>query len=124
SLLFPSNAWRNEYYVATWQRTSASPSLLAVTAYQDGTMVTINTKANTTAEGGAPAFMAGTPQTVVLNQGDVLQLGTAAADLTGSYVTSDKPVQVIGAHYCANIPDGAGYCDHLEESMFPVDALS
>lgn len=125
SLLFPSNAWRDEYYVATWQQTAnLSPSLLAVTAYQDNTMVTINTRASTTAEGGAPAFTAGTPQTVALNKGDVLQLGTAQADMTGSYVTSDRPVQVIGGHYCANIPDGAGYCDHLEESMFPVDALS
>ena len=125
SLLFPSNAWRNEYYVATWQQTgNLSPSLLAVTAYQDLTNVTITTRANTVAEGGAPAFTAGTPQMVTLGKGDVLQLGTAASDLTGSYVTSDKPVQGIGAHYCANIPDGAGYCDHLEESMFPVDALS
>lgn len=125
SLLFPTNAWRDEYYVATWQQTAnVSPSLLAVTAYQDNTTVTITTRASTTAEGGAPAFVAGTPQSVTLNQGDVLELGTAAGDLTGSYVTADRPVQVIGGHYCANVPDGFGYCDHLEESMFPVDALS
>jgi hypothetical protein len=125
SLLFPSNAWRDKYYAATWPQTAnLSPSLIAVTAYQDGTMVTLTSKATTIAEGGAPAFTAGAPQTVALNKGDVLQVGTAAADMTGSYVTSDKPVQVIAGHYCANIPDGFGYCDHLEESMFPVDALS
>jgi hypothetical protein len=61
---------------------------------------------------------------VTLNKGDVLELGTNAADMTGSYVSSEKPVQVIAGHYCANVPDGFGYCDHLEESMFPVDALS
>jgi hypothetical protein len=125
SLLFPSNAWRYDYYVAAWPHTaSVSPSLMAVTAYQDGTNVTITTRAATTAAGGAPAFTAGVPQMVTLNKGDVIELGTAAADLTGSRVTSDKPVQVIGGHYCANVPDGFGYCDHLEESMFPVDALS
>ncbi len=127
SLLFPSNAWRDEYYVATWPQTAnASPTLMAVTAYQDNTMVTINAKVATIAEGGAPAFAAGVPQTVMLDKGDVLELGSiaVAADLTGSYVTSDKAVQVIGGHYCANVPDGFGYCDHLEESMFPVDALS
>ena len=44
SLLFPSNAWRNEYYVASYQvltdGTVFWPSLMAVTAYQDGTEVT------------------------------------------------------------------------------------
>lgn len=127
SLLFPTNAWRYEYYATTWQQTAnQSPTLLAVTAYQDNTMVTITAKTTTTAEGGAPAFVAGVPQTVMLSSGDVLEIGSiaAAADLTGSHITSDKPVQVIAGHYCANVPDGFGYCDHLEESMFPVDALS
>jgi hypothetical protein len=32
-------------------------------------------------------------------------------------------VQVIGGHYCADIPDGVGACDHLEESMFGIDTL-
>lgn len=125
SLLLPTNVWRNEYYVASWQPTAGlSPSLMAVTAHQDGTQVTITTRANTTAEGGAPAFTAGTPQTVTLNAGDVIEIGSITGDLTGSHVLADKPVQVIGAHYCANVPDGFGFCDHLEESMFSVDALS
>jgi hypothetical protein len=127
SLLFPTNAWRGDYFVMTWRETAQrSPTLLAVTAYQDDTRVTITAKATTTAEGGAPSFVANVPQEVTLNSGDVLQIGSVAlgADLTGSRVTSDKPVQVIGGHYCANVPDGFGYCDHLEESMFPVDALS
>jgi hypothetical protein len=38
-------------------------------------------------------------------------------------VTSDKPIQVISGHYCANVPVGVQYCDHLEESMLPVDTL-
>jgi len=53
----------------------------------------------------------------------VIEIGTVDGDLTGSRVQTDKPVQVIGAHYCANIPDGAGYCDHLEDVMLPVDTL-
>jgi hypothetical protein len=32
-------------------------------------------------------------------------------------------VQVISGHYCTNVPDNVTACDHLEESMFPVDAL-
>ncbi len=127
SLLFPTNAWRQDYYATTWRETAQlSPTLMAVTAYQDNTRVTITSKAPTIAEGGAPAFSVNVPQDVMLNSGDVIELGSIAlgADLTGSRITSDKPVQVIAGHYCANVPDGFGFCDHLEESMFPVDALS
>jgi hypothetical protein len=124
SLLFPTNAWRNDHYVTSWQATAGvHPSLMAVTAYQDGTEVTITTAANTPAAGGAPAFTAGAPQAVTLNAGDVIQLATTSGDLTGSRVVSSKPVQVIGGHYCANVPDGFGYCDHLEEVMLSVEAL-
>jgi hypothetical protein len=124
SLLFPTTAWRMDHYVATWNQTGNTlPSMLAVTADQDNTMVTITAKAATQAVGGAPAFAANTPQNVMLNAGDVLQIGTSTGDMTGSRVQSDKPVQVIGAHYCADVPDGFGYCDHLEEVMLPVDAM-
>ncbi|MCB9563001.1 MAG: IgGFc-binding protein [Kofleriaceae bacterium] len=129
SLLFPTTAWRGEHYVASWNDTAdVHPGLMAITAYQDGTQVTVTTRAATTGEGGAPAMVAGTPQTVTLNAGDVLQLGTVTGngpndDLTGSHVTSDKPVQVIGGHYCANVPEGFGYCDHMEEVMLSVEAL-
>jgi hypothetical protein len=45
-------------------------------------------------------------------------------DLTGSIVDADKPVQVLGAHYCAYVPDiGIGACDHLEETMLPIETL-
>jgi IgGFc binding protein len=38
-------------------------------------------------------------------------------------IDSTLPVQLISGHYCADIPDGVAACDHLEESMFPVDTL-
>ena len=31
---------------------------------------------------------------------------------------------MIGGHQCIYIPDTTGYCDHLEESMLPFEALS
>jgi hypothetical protein len=124
SLLLPTNAWRTDYYVASWQQTGGvNPGEMAVTAAKDGTMVTITTRADTPAAGGAPAFTTGVPGTQALDSGGVLELATLTGDLTGTHVTSDKPIQVIGGHYCANVPDGFGYCDHLEESMFSVDAL-
>jgi IgGFc binding protein len=134
SLLLPTNVWNDDYLVASYLPLGAGagalPSLLAVTASQDNTSVTIKTKAATYAGTGVPAFAIDVPQTVLLNAGDVVELaafggfGTDYGDLTGTSVTSDKPVQVIGGHYCADVPTGTHYCDHLEESMFPIATLS
>jgi hypothetical protein len=124
SLLLPTNVWRSKYYAASFQQVgNTNPGLLAVTAKQDGTMVSITPTAATNAAQGAPAFTQGQQQTVMLNQGDVIEIATFTGDLTGSQISADKPVQVISGHFCADIPDTVGYCDHIEESMFPVDTL-
>lgn len=137
SLLLPTNAWTGNYVVAAYQRTEfaagmTAPSLLTVTAFQDDTHVTIAAAADTVADGGAPAFAFGVPQTVTLHAGDVIELassnnrgGLHSEDLTGSLVAADRPVQVIGGAFCAFVPnESVGYCDHLEESMFPLESLS
>ncbi len=66
--------------------------------------------------------------TIKLDAGGVLQLSTSdgfsANDLTGMLVKADKPVQVIGGHQCTYVPASIGFCDHLEESMFPVETLA
>jgi hypothetical protein len=129
SLLFPTNAWRGDHYVASFHQTgNVFPSEMAVTAMTDGTQVTITTTADSGGGGGAPPFVAGVPQIVTLNAGDVIEIiGNYTAglgDLTGTHVVSDRPVQVIGGHFCAYVPDdGFGYCDHMEEVMLPVEAM-
>jgi hypothetical protein len=126
SLLLPTNVWRGKYYAASFDPLAgfAYPSQLAVTAMHDGTTVNIRAKAPTTAGQGAPGFTQGVGQSVTLNAGDVIEISSSTGDLTGSFVDADKPVQVISGHYCANVPAGITACDHLEESMFPVDTLS
>ena len=123
SLLQPVPAWGTQYFVAAWQHTVDNGSELIVTAARDGTHVTITPRAASVADGGAPAFAAGASQTVTLDAGGVLELVSRTGDYTGSYVTADQPIQVIGAHYCALVPDGFLFCDHLEEAMLSLDAL-
>lgn len=124
SLLLPTNVWRTQYYAAAWQQLAGiNPSEMAVTATANNTMVTITPKAASPAAQGAPAFMAGMPQSVMLNAGDVLEIASQTGDYTGTLVDASGPVQVISGHYCADIPDGVTACDHVEESMFPVDTL-
>jgi hypothetical protein len=136
SLLIPTNAMTPNYMVATWPWwdtnvdgfgqiwAQGSPGLLAVTATQDGTLVRVAPTASSNAAAGVPPFPAGVATEVIMNQGDVLELFAYGGDYTGSQVTADKPVQVIGAHYCTQVPFGVTACDHLEESMFPYETLA
>jgi hypothetical protein len=95
-----------------------------VTASEDNTTITLGpSPTGNNVRAGAGVQANGTGQ-VVLNQGDVLEVFSngslpepAVSDLTGTRVTSDKPIQVIGGHFCTFIPHNVGYCDHLEESM-------
>lgn len=40
-------------------------------------------------------------------------------DLTGSIITSDKPIAVFGGSQCTLRPFSKGACDHVEEQLFP-----
>jgi hypothetical protein len=128
SLLLPTNAWTGTYVVPGWQawvRTAGTmPGTMAITAHNDNTMVQVTTRTNTRGGDGAPSFTAGVPQTLRLDAGDVLLIMNDAGDLTGSQVNADKPVQVVAGHHCTQLPIGYTACDHIEESIFPVEALS
>lgn len=47
----------------------------------------------------------------------------AEYDLTGTRIHATKPVSVLGGHDCSFVPYDRYACDHLEESMFPIEAL-
>lgn len=89
----------------------------ALVAAENGTTVTI-TPTETTG-----ARVAGVAYTILLNQGQTYQLrntNAAPADLSGSIITSDKPIAVYGSHQCANIPPGSVYCDYIVEQLTPT----
>jgi len=94
-------------------------------------------------DGQVSAFQAGETGSFTLNQGEVLQImsekmnqcsnprssvmrtfcgGDPQYDLSGTRVNSDRPVQVFGSHLCANVPYYYPACDHLEESLFPIQS--
>lgn len=87
-----------------------------IVASQNATIVTITP---TSTEQGHPA---GVPYNINLNQGETYELLANSASLTGTLVTSNKPVGVFGASICANIPSGASFCDHICEMLPPTDA--
>lgn len=93
------------------------------------------------------ALAPGQSMTVTLARGDVLQLLADAPtacpasavttnrtspdeyscplgadyDLTGTLIEADGAIEVIGGHNCAYVPFDRVACDHLEETMFPLE---
>jgi len=92
----------------------ALPSQLAVVATQNATSVTITP---TSQAGVRPP---GVPFTVMLDQGETYMLTSVDGSLSGTQVTSDKPIGVFGGHECANVPVGTPTCDHLIEQIPPI----
>ena len=85
-----------------------SSSQMSAQATQDGTTVTM------TAANGTVLFNA------TLNAGETYMV--QSGDLTGSRITSDKPIAVFSGNQCTNIIRGA--CDHIVEQIPSVDKLS
>ncbi len=129
SLLLPSNVGGQEYYVMSWpMRTSgyALRGFAAIVATQEGTTKVDLWPTSPVLSGSNVQSMAPnppSPYTFYMNMGDVLNIetdGAEGSDLTGTRVVTDKKVNVLGGHECANIPLGTNYCDHVEQQLFPV----
>jgi len=128
SLLLPSTALTGNYRITSqvgMPAASMSP-YFAVTGIEDGTTVTV--KVSSTGEivagGGVAATGAGQITQFSLNRGDVVQLlGAPAADLAGSLVQANHPVQVIAGVPCVNQPTASPACDHIEETVPPAETL-
>ena len=127
SLLLPVNAWTGDYVVASYPHASSNnyPGFYTVVAREDNTTVTLTPSATgKKVQAGAGVAADGTG-VVVLGADDVLQVATSeGGDLTGTRISADRPVQVIAGHKCSKVPQVVDSCDHLEEAMFPVEALA
>jgi RHS repeat-associated protein len=124
----PTTALGTNYEVLTYQNLQVggfiSPgSEFGIVATQSGTNVTITPSQKTDAAGSGQFHAAGVPYHLQLNQGQTYQLqnnNLPGGDLTGTQITSDKPVAVFGAHKCAFV-GGQLACNHLVEQMPPVN---
>ncbi len=111
-LALPTPGLGTRYYVMSYSSVRYGGSEFAVVATQNNTTVSITPSA------AGATKLAGTTFTVLLNTGETYQLANPAnADMTGSLVTSDKPVAVFSGHRCADVPSGVGYCDYLVEQI-------
>jgi hypothetical protein len=143
SLLLPSTAMTTNYRVAGFKGWSLPGSFIpprpkadvmgthvAITATENDTVATVRLSGTgkVLAGGvGIPATNGGGTLTLNLAKaGDVAELVTEkgdAFDISGSLITSTKPVQVIVGMPCVNVPADKGACDHIEESVMPAETL-
>ncbi len=113
----PVDVLSTDHIVLAWPAPYHA-SEFAVVASEDDTDVTYTPTVDTTA-----GDTAGTAKTVSLDKGQALPVSSTAGDLTGTPITSTKPVSVFAGQQCANIPStGYGYCDHIVEQIPPTAA--
>lgn len=115
----PVDILATEYLALTYPGLGVDRSApqFAVVATQDNTQVTITPTWTTGSR------TAGTPYNVNLNAGQVYQLSNATsvgADLTGSVITSNRPVAVFSGNSGAQVPRGTAYVDHIVEQITPT----
>lgn len=125
SLLLPTSSWGSNYVAVSANDDMAPPIPIPmgpshdIVAVEDNTTVTIRPKSAIAAGGGLPAGTANTAYTFTLMRGQYAQI-TQFAPLSGSPITSDKPVGVFGGHQIMSIDRCCG--DHGEQMIAPVRA--
>lgn len=136
SLLLPSTAMTGNYRVVAehgWTL-ALEGSYFVVTATEDKTNVTVtlSSTASVVAGNGVVATGPGGTLTFGLDAGDVVEVmgaGSDTADLSGSLVQANKPIQVMAGMQCTyeplypGDPNPAPACDHLESSVLPAETL-
>lgn len=129
SLLIPVQSAGKSYRIVAWPTWAADTQL-------PGYAAVVATAASTTVQVTAPgviqpgAGLNANGGTVNLDRGDVLLISSAlnaapsayGADLSGTLITSTRPVLVWTGHAGSNINAGTAFADHLEETLPPTSA--
>ena len=117
-LALPIEMLEKEYIVLSYKNGGGGPGTqFVIAACEDATSITITPSSTT----GIRA--AGIPYNIMLNAGQAYQLSdriSMTGDLSGTIITSDKPIAVFGSHSCAQVPITVYACNHIVEQMLPV----
>jgi hypothetical protein len=117
-----------------------SPGIMNILATQDNTTVTVKAAGAIVSGTGIAAMALNETRSFVLNSYEVLQLASAtsgtnvecvggttlcrkSSELSGSVVTSDKPIAMFAGASCYQVPYDRSACDHVEEQLFPFATL-
>ena len=91
-----------EYFAISYEALSSYPATILVVACENATSVTIGSTS------------------ITLNSMETYLISSSTTDLTGTRITSSKPVSVFSGVDCTNVPINVRYCDHLVEQVPPT----
>ncbi len=95
------------------------PTQAAAVATEDSTLLTIHLNGPTNT-----GFPKGRTIEVPLDRGEVFQIEGSdidSSDLTGTTVSSNKPIAFVTGHQCAQVPANVSFCDVLLEMEPPME---
>ena len=94
-------------------------ALVGMVSREDDTFLTITPTQNVTI--GTESVKAGESALVTLARAETLLIAFVG-DLTGTKVTSNRPISFFCGDQCNNVPHGVKYCDQIVEQLPPVEA--
>ncbi len=138
SYILPTIGWGKEYIVGAYESIfdpkgqADWPSEFAIVANQDNTTVTITPNWDLRSDGFSTTIEhpKKVPFTVNLNKGECVQYQTVLpvndgeCDVTGTIISSNNPVGVIGASVAPYLPFPNGFADYCVTMLQPVSSLS
>ena len=94
-------------------------ALVGIVSGEDDTFLTITPNQNVTI--GTESVKAGESVLVTLARAETLLIAFIG-DLTGTKVTSNRPISFFSGDQCTYVPHGVGSCDQIVEQLPPVEA--
>ena len=94
-------------------------ALVGLVSMEDGTHLTITPNHNVNI--GTESVESGESVLVTLARAETLLIAYVG-DLTGTKVTSNRPISFFSGDQCTYIPSGVPYCDQIVEQLPPVEA--
>ncbi|MEZ4327746.1 MAG: MopE-related protein [Polyangiales bacterium] len=125
-LALPVDMLGTSYVVSAWGGSIlGAESETMIIATEDGTVIDIvasMTTVSTYAGSVVPRLTPGSTRQFTMNRGEAVRIrGQSGADLTGTRISSNKPVAVFGGHDCAYVDRTMRACDLLTEMQLPME---
>ncbi len=108
----------NYTFIAVMEDNTGLNSEVGIVATMDNTNIAVTPTQST--DVGATYTLAGSTTQISLQKFQTLFV-EAAQDLSGTVVTSNKPISFFSGHECTNVPNGYGACDHIVEQLPPTE---
>lgn len=118
-LALPYTGISTEFYVCSYEPNLASEFAIASAFDNTVVNVTLKLKSGGSVNVNHHTYSSGKTFTLNMNRLDAFQI-KRASDVTGTYITSNRPIAVTSGNKCAKIPAHQDTCDYLVEQMPPV----